>query len=188
MADNRVDIIVAVKDMASTPLKALADATKSYNSTLRALSGSANQVTSTIRNLFLAFGGYTVIKDAISTGYKFNSTIEETRVGIASLIFSMNTFRDSSGRVAAGTDAFNVALYKSKDVQDELRIAGLKTAATYEQLTKAYSQSYVPAIKAGFDESQIVKFTTAATQAATAMRVPPLSLRRSPTALQAYQQ
>jgi hypothetical protein len=63
-------------------------------------------------------------------------------------------------------------LTASEAVQNRLRIAGLETAATYEQLAKAFNQAYVPALDAAFDEKQVVDFTVAITQAATAMRVP----------------
>lgn len=172
MAENKVEILIAARDAASAVINTTTNATKTYARTLQETNGVASEFSGTIRNMFLAVGGYSVLQNAVSAGYRFNSTMEETRVGLASLIYSMRDFTNASGEAVTGQQAFAAALSLSKEVQTQLRIAGLETAATYEQLTKAYSQAYVPAIKAGFDEKQIVRFTTAVVQAATAMRVP----------------
>ena len=169
---TKLEIIIAAKDLASGVLQTVNGATRSYRQTLQETNSTANEFSGTIRNLFLSFGGYAVIKNAVTAGYGFNSMMEETRVGLASLIYSMREFKDGSGDVVTGQRAFDAALVLSVETQNRLRIAGLETAATYEQLTKAYTQAYVPALKAGFDEKMVVNFSTAIVQAASAMRVP----------------
>lgn len=169
---TKLEIIIAAKDLASGVLQTVNGATRSYRQTLQETNSTANEFSGTIRNLFLSFGGYAVIKNAMTAGYGFNSVMEETKVGLASLIYSMREFRDGTGEVVTGQRAFAAALGLSVETQNRLRIAGLETAATYEQLTKAYTQAYVPALKAGFDEKMVVNFSTAIVQAATSMRVP----------------
>ncbi|HOK07762.1 MAG TPA: hypothetical protein PLW40_11310, partial [Syntrophales bacterium] len=169
---TKLEIIIAAKDLATGVLQTVNSATRAYQQTLREANGAANEFAGTIRNLFLSFGGYAVIKNAVSAGYSFNATMEETRVGLGSLIYSMREFRDKTGDIITGQRAFEAALALSTETQNRLRIAGLETAATYEQLTKAYIQAYVPALKAGFDEKMVVNFSTAIVQAASAMRVP----------------
>jgi len=169
---TKLEIIIAAKDLATGVVQTVNSATRAYKQTLQEANGAANEFSGTIRNLFLSFGGYAVIKNAVSAGYSFNSTMEETRVGLGSLIYSMREFRDKAGDIVTGQRAFEAALALSVGTQNRLRIAGLETAATYEQLTKAYTQSYVPALKAGFDEKMVVNFSTAIVQAATSMRVP----------------
>ena len=172
MADNKVQIVIQAVNMANGAIESARYALNSYRQTLNELNGSASQVSSSIRNMISAMVGGGIFAAAIRSGYEFNATIEDTRVGLASLIYAMNEFRDVSGKVVQGQEAFSAALRSSEEVQLRLRLAGLETAATYEQLVKAFSQAYVPAIQAGFNEKQIVDFTVAVTQAATAMRIP----------------
>lgn len=172
MVNSKLEIIISARDLASGVLGSITGATRAYSNTLHDLNGAAAGVAATIRNLALSFGGFSVIKQAVQAGYAFNQTIEDTRVGIAGLIYAMNEFTDTTGAVVTGQKAFDAALRVSEAVQDRLRIAGLETAATFEQLVKAYSQAYVPALEAGFDEKKVVSFTVAVTQAATAMRIP----------------
>jgi len=169
---TKLEIIIAAKDLATGVVQTVNSATRAYKQTLQEANSAANEFSGTIRNLFLSFGGYAVIKNAVSAGYSFNSTMEETRVGLGSLIYSMREFRDKAGDIVTGQRAFEASLRLSVETQNRLRIAGLETAATYEQLTKAYTQSYVPALKAGFDEKMVVNFSTAIVQVATSMRVP----------------
>ncbi|MCX7817406.1 MAG: hypothetical protein N2317_07875 [Syntrophales bacterium] len=172
MAENKVQIIISAVNMANAAIESARAALNQYRQTLAEINGTAAQTANTLRNLIASVVGGGIFAAAIRSGYQFNATIEDTRVGLASLIYAMNEFRDAQGRIVTGHEAFNAALKASEEVQIRLRLAGLETAATYEQLTKAFSQAYVPAIQAGFDEKQIVDFTVAVVQAATAMRIP----------------
>lgn len=172
MERNKIEIVIAARDAASGVINSVVSATRQYRQTLTELNGTANQAAHAIRNLFVAIGGYSIFKEAISTGYKFNSMIEDSRAGLAGLIASMNEIRDAQGNVVSGQEKFSAAMAIAAKVQERLRIEGLKTAATYEQLNKAYAQAYVPAKEAGFSEEQIVAFTTRIVQAATMMKVP----------------
>jgi hypothetical protein len=172
MSGNKIEIIIAARDMATGVFNSISESTRLYHKTLHDLNGITSQTSASIRNMLLSFGGYGVIRNTVAAGYQFNSQMEESRVGLASLIYSMQEFKDANGAVVTGQQAFTEALSLSVGVQNQLRIAGIKTSATYEQLLKAYTQSYVPALKAGFDETMVVNFSTAVVQAATAMRVP----------------
>jgi len=172
MENQKLEIIIAAKDLASGVINQLTGATRAYHNTLRDLSGTASAVSGAMSQLVASMGGAYLFANIVKEGYRFNMTLEDTRAGIATLVYSMREFKDASGNVAVGQKAFDSALSMSADIQEKLRVAALTTKATYEELINAFTQSYVPALDAGFDEGKVVRFSQAIAQAAAAMSIP----------------
>ncbi len=142
-----------------------------YNNTLKDLNGTVKSFTSNIAKLATIAIPALSFRNLIDSALSFTKTLENTRLGLKSLIYTMNEFYDAQGKLITGMDKWKMAGDYAARVQQQLRIEGLKTVATYEQLARAFNQAYVPAIRAGFDEKQIVKFTTAVVNAASAMGI-----------------
>jgi len=105
----------------------------------------------------------------ISIGIEYNATLEQSRLGMAAILTAQGQFTDSSGRALQGTEALNAAMGMSSDITKKLQMDNLQTAATYQQLVKAYQQTIAPGLAVGFDPNQIRQYTLAMVQAASAM-------------------
>ena len=105
----------------------------------------------------------------ISIGIEYNATLEQSRLGMAAILTAQGQFTDSSGRALQGTEALNAAMEMSSDITKKLQMDNLQTAATYQQLVKAYQQTIAPGLAVGFDPNQIRQYTLAMVQAASAM-------------------
>lgn len=140
-------------------------ASQAYHGTLKSLNGTADHFRSTVAGVAATIGGTSLFFSAGRQALQFNSTLEQSQIGIAALV---RTFAEADGKTMDFSEAMGVA----GDIQKRLQIEGLKTTATYEQLLQALQEGIGPAMKAGFNPEQVVKFTSLMTQAAAAMGVP----------------
>ena len=186
MADNKLEIILAlslrqfqdgvkqaigaVNEMGGKVGKAMAGvdtgfkrasaASKAYHDTLNQLNGAADHFKNTILQVAAAVGGAALFGNAARQAVSFNSTVEQSRIGVAALV---RTFTE-----ADMGQSFGVA----EEIQRRLQIAGLQTTATYEELLRALQDGIGPALRENFDPRQVVQFTQSMTQAAAALALP----------------
>ncbi|MBI2313587.1 MAG: hypothetical protein HYU77_13890 [Betaproteobacteria bacterium] len=109
-------------------------------------------------------------------GIQFNQTLETGRLGIASLIAAQADLADATGRTLTGHEALGAAIAAADDQMTKLRIAGLQTAATTEQLVEAFQQAVGAGLAAGLTLDQIRETTIGIVQAAGALGVPMFQL------------
>jgi hypothetical protein len=126
----------------------------------------------------IAFIGMAILSEAlkiprelISAAVEYNSTLETTKLGISAILVAQGTFRDSQGEALIGTNALNAAMGMASDISKQLQVDNLETAATYEQLAKAYQQTLAPGLEAKLNPNQIREYTVAMIQAASALGV-----------------
>ena len=112
------------------------------------------------------------IAGLLNVGVQFNATMENARLGIGALITAQAKIIDGTGQELKGREALNVAMAMGDDQIQKLRISGLQTAATTEQLTSAYQDAVGGGLRAGMSLDQIRKLTVQTVQAAGAMGVP----------------
>ena len=105
-------------------------------------------------------------------GIEFNSAMETAQLGIGSLIAAQAKLVDAAGQELKGRQALNVALALSADQMQKLKIAGLETVATTEQLVIAYQQAVGVGLSVGMNLDEIREITIKITQAAAALGVP----------------
>jgi hypothetical protein len=113
-----------------------------------------------------------IFERAMKAAYEYNQMLENTRLGFATMAAATLEFRDATGKLADSQETFADAMVMSAKLQEQIRIASLQTAATFEQLSLAVTNAWAPAIRAGFNTDQIVKFSTTFIQAMTAMGIP----------------
>lgn len=130
----------------------------SQNSALRLVAASATSA-------IAAMGGFSALRRLGGVVVDFNATIEGSRTGIAAIV---RTFDEG----AEGAGKYNRSMKIAGEIQKNLQIEGLKTAATYKQLLKALQEGIAPAMKQGFDPEQVVQFTSAMTKAAASISLP----------------
>jgi len=143
---------------------------------------SASQLNRTLGRLqrtLVAIAGVWVAREMIrgleslvKAGVEFNKSIEQTRIGIAAVLAAQTKLIDSTGRELESREKIIAAQKIATKIQQDLLVANLKTAATYQQLVLMFQQALPHALREGFNIKQIEEFVTAMSQAATAMGIP----------------
>jgi hypothetical protein len=107
----------------------------------------------------------------ISGAVRFNAAIETNRVGLAGLITAAGNVRDlQGGRLSLEEQlgrAQNIAIGQMKKLQAQ----ALETAASYEEVSTAFTQAVAPGISAGLTLDEIRNVTVQISQAATGLGV-----------------
>lgn len=112
------------------------------------------------------------ISRAVKMGLEFNETIETAELSIASLITATADLVDINGNVLEGVEALDAAYGLAEDQVQKLRIAGIQTAATTQDLVNAFQQAVGAGVQTGLTLDEIRKITIRLTQAAGALGVP----------------
>lgn len=108
----------------------------------------------------------------IKAGLEFNEVLQQATLGIATLITAQAKLQTSQGQTLEGMQALTAGMKLAEDQITQLRIAGIKTAATTEQLVTAFQQAVGPGLRAGLNLDEIRKITVGITQAAAAIGLP----------------
>lgn len=156
--------LAALNKMAAANQKA-AQATDSFSAGVKSLAKSVLAAAA-------AFAGFQGFRAFISEGLEFNSTIETANLGIASLITAQSKLRDEQGNLLTGTAALRGAQELATDQVNKLRIAGLQTTATTQELVVAFQQAVGVGLRWGLTLDQIRKLTIQMSQAAGALGLP----------------
>lgn len=162
-------------DLAAQGAKTIWDGTKKAWEGAKQLGSEISDLTSKIFNLKNAAIGLATVwlfNQAVSPGLKFNESIESAQLGIASLITSTMELRDHTGQLLPLEAKYAEAKRVSAHETDQLRIAGLATVATTEQLVEAYQQAVGPLTRAGVQLEDVRRLTIGIVQAAGALGMP----------------
>ena len=112
------------------------------------------------------------LANIFGVGVQFNAAIQDARLGIGSLITAQAKVVDSTGAQMDAQQSLTAAMAMGDDQIQKLRISGLQTAATTEQLVSAYQDAVGGGLRAGMSLDQIRQLTVQTVQAAGAMGVP----------------
>lgn len=143
----------------------------------------AGSAVGNLRNLIVGLGGALAafkgfqlaagaLRAFVREGIGFNATVEQARLGIATLITAQTTLTDASGKTLTGQEALSAAMRISEKEVLALRIAGIQTSATFEQLLESYQQAMGPGLGAGLGLEEVRGITVKIVQAAGTLRVP----------------
>lgn len=171
-----------VQQMAQLKLDQIAKADFSKPST--GLKKMAEEATSTHRAMErlyrtgMAFVGMWVLVQAfripvqlLSTAMQFNSTLEDSKIGIASVLMASGEFVDSTGKGVQGWQKMNAAMELSGELIEQIKVKNLETYATLEQIVKAYQSVLSFGLRLEIRPEQMLDYTVAMVQAAGALRV-----------------
>lgn len=153
-------------------------------------SDSANQLGSSIasaaKQVLALVGAYKALegmKGFVQRGIEFNSTIEQSRIGMASLIATMAKLQDEQGRTLEGAEKYAAAQSVAAGMMKEIQRLGLETTATTQELVQGVQNVMGAAMNAGLKLEQIPKFAVTAAQAMQAMGIPLVQMRTEIEAL-----
>lgn len=138
--------------------------------------GAVNRGAQTLRNsvlqLIAAYSGFRAIEGFVAAGLRFNQVIESSRLGIGALITAEADLIDKNGKLLTGTTALAAAQGLASDQLDKLRVAGIQTAATTEDLVTSFEEAVGAGLAVGLTLDQIRGFTVSIAQAASAIHLP----------------
>ncbi|MBL4769472.1 MAG: hypothetical protein JKY94_17500 [Rhodobacteraceae bacterium] len=112
------------------------------------------------------------LRDAVGAAIGFNAAIEQSVLGIQTLLAATGKLSTVQGRLLTGAEAFAAANGEARRQVALLRVEGLKTAATFEDLLFAFQSALGPGIAAGLSPDQVRGFAVSISQAANAVGVP----------------
>lgn len=174
-AEGQENAIAAFRD--------LANALKGASTEQKKATRSSSELGRSFRNILLrtvAIVGvlrtFSLIRQSIEgtirTGLEFNATIETAELAIASLITATADLVDVNGNLISGVKALDAAYGLAEDQVQKLRIAGIQTAATTQELVDAFQQAVGAGIATGLTLDEIRTVTIRVAQAAGALGIP----------------
>lgn len=178
-------------------ISALKSGASQANSTLDAIAKKADSasastdrlgssIASAAKQVLALVGAYKALegmKGFVQRGIEFNSTIEQSRIGMASLIATMAKLQDEQGRTLEGAEKYAAAQSVAADMMKEIQRLGLETTATTQELVQGVQNVMGAAMNAGLKLEQIPKFAVTAAQAMQAMGIPLVQMRTEIEAL-----
>lgn len=140
---------------------------------------SANRISFTFRRLFGILAAFAAarlflqfLRDGIAEIFRFNSAIEDAILGIRSLFQASGNFSDAQGNLVEGAEKFALAQKEAQRQVALLRVEGLKTSATFNELLEAYQTALSPGLRAGLSPDQLRGFAVRIAQAAASIGLP----------------
>lgn len=147
------------------------------------LGGSFASAAKQVLALVGAYQALEGMKGFVQRGVEFNSTIEQSRIGMGSLITAMVTLQDEQGRVLEGQEKYAAAQGLAADMMKEIQRLGLETTATTQELVQGVQNVMGAALNAGLRLEQIPRFAVAGAQAMQTMGIPLQQMRTELEAL-----
>ena len=158
---------------------AAADAQKNANQMCDAFADAAKSILAVVAG----FKALNSLHDFAQRGVAFNSSMEQSRIGIASILTTMTKLQDSQGRVLDGAEKYAAAQSLSLDIMSQIQKLGLETTATTEELVQGFQSIMGSALNAGLKLEQIPRFAVAGAQAMQTLGVPLNQMRTELDAL-----
>lgn len=170
-------------NQASSTLDAIAKKADSASDSTNQLGSSIASAAKQVLALVGAYKALEGMKGFVQRGIEFNSTIEQSRIGMASLIATMAKLQDEQGRTLEGAEKYAAAQSVAADMMKEIQRLGLETTATTQELVQGVQNVMGAAMNAGLKLEQIPKFAVTAAQAMQAMGIPLVQMRTEIEAL-----
>lgn len=148
-----------------------------------AISGKMKSLVKDVIALAAAYGSVKSAMSFMNRGLQLNSSMEQSQIGIASLITSMVKIQDEQGKILEGEDKYHAAQKMSAELMKEIQILGLETTATSESLVEGVQSIMGPALQAGMALKDIPKFAVQGAQAMQTLGIPLNQMRTELEAL-----
>ena len=135
---------------------------------------AAGNIKSLAKQLLGLVGAYKAVDSAMNfakRGVEFNASIESSKIGIAAIVTSMATLKNSQGQVLEGAEKYAAAQEIAAQMMKRIQILGLETTATTQELAQGVQTIIGPALQAGMQLEQIPDFALRAAQAMQTMGI-----------------
>jgi hypothetical protein len=109
-------------------------------------------------------GFVALLKNIGERGIEANAQLEQTRIGIASVIASVASIKDNKGIELKGLDALNATIPIADNLLKQLRVRALETSLSFEELSQGLLQALGPGLQAGIKPDKILDFVVSMSQ------------------------
>ena len=189
MADNTLQIKISANVTGAPDIEKLRaaiaaipgvsiDAGKTAGENLRRVGKEAGEsaldvqeLTKRVLELVGAYEALHAAYDLVKEGVKYNVGEDQARLGIAALVASLTTVKNSQGDVLKGAEALEASYGLAADQVEKLHADAIQTSAQFEQLLNAYRKSIAAGSNAGLTLDQTRQIVVGVSQAAGAMGV-----------------
>lgn len=121
----------------------------------------------------VGLGGAVVAAAAlVREGVRYNASLEQQQIGLASLVAATQKVSDAQGRVLEGAEKFNAAQRIASELMQQIQKDATTVSLTAEQINEAFQQSEGPLTAAGLSLQQAEQATIRIVQAASALGIP----------------
>lgn len=193
-AVRQIDNIAKASYGASKKVKGIGEDAKNSSSEVSKMgekgAAAADKITSAMKKaatqVLALVGAYKAVNGAMSfvnRGMQFNSSLEQSKIGIASIITSMVKLEDVQGNVLEGAEKYQAAQGMAAELMQKIQKLGLETTATTESLVEGVQSIMGPALQAGMALEDIPEFAVAGAQAMQTLGVPLNQMRTELDAL-----
>ncbi|MFZ8788018.1 phage tail protein [Thermocrinis sp.] len=132
------------------------------------LASQFESIVSTIRTIALSLPFVGFVKE----GIEFNKQIEQARIGFAGILTSIAQIRDEQGRLVEGAEKYANAVVLSNQLLNELRVAGLQTVLTFQDLVQISQGIMAPFLSAGGNLKEFSNFVVLLSNAVAGLGLP----------------
>lgn len=168
-AQQAVTNIGSSANRAASPLSTLG---KQGESAGNKISAAMKDAAKSVLALVGAYKAVEGMKGFVQRGIEFNSSLELSRIGMASIITSMVQLEDAQGKVLEDAKKYQAAQGIAADMMKEIQRLGLETTATTQELVEGVQTIMGPAVQAGMALKDIPKFAVAGAQAMQTLGIP----------------
>jgi len=135
-----------------------------------------NRISFTFRRLFGILAAFAAARAVVNffthmvkDSVKFNAEIEQSRLGIASLLVAVGQVRDTTGQAVSSSHALALAQKEARKQTALLRQDAVKANASFNQLAQTFQVALAPGLRGGLDVDEIRTFSVRIAQAANAI-------------------
>jgi len=132
------------------------------------LASQFESIASTIRTIALSLPFVGFIKE----GIEFNKQIEQAKIGFAGILTSIAQIRNEQGSLVEGAEKYANAVKLSNQLLNELRVAGLQTVLTFQDLVQIAQGIMAPFLSAGGNLKEFSQFVVLLSNAVAAVGLP----------------
>lgn len=175
VANAADDAQKAVASIGTASMQAAKSVSNAGDSGAKAANKISDAMKDAVKTVLALVGAYKALDTAIGfaqRGVKQNSEWEQSKIGIASVLASVREIRDEQGNLVTGAAAYHQALGMAEEAMARIKIMGLETTATSQDLVAGFQQLIGPASAAGLTMQQTLDFTMSMVQSLGAIGIP----------------
>lgn len=113
-----------------------------------------------------------VLWPAIQHGLQYNDLIENSKLGIAGIVYQMTDLYNGQIKLVTETERWNAALGVSDSITVSLQNASLKTKAVFSDLARSMQEGFAPFLQMGGQQNQLEPFVTRFIHLMATLRIP----------------
>lgn len=165
----------STKNLAAATDKAQESLVRAGNASADLGSKISSSMKSAVKDVIALAAAYASLSTAMNfskRGVNQSADWEQSKIGIASVLASVREIRDEQGNLVTGAAAYHQALGMAEDAMSRIKIMGLETTATSQDLVAGFQQLIGPASAAGLTMQQTLDFTMSMVQSLGAIGIP----------------